>query len=64
MSAGNGYRLSPYVTDLERRDLGRIREVRDRWVDVERPPASALLGVERLAPAHASVEIDAIATLV
>lgn len=54
-------RLTIYVRGFEPDQLAVIREVRDRYVDVARPPASALIGVAALFHPDVLIEIDAIA---
>ncbi len=54
-------RITIYVTDLPGRDLSLIREIRDRWVDVAKPPASSLVGIAALAFPDIAVEVEAIA---
>lgn len=56
-------RITFYVRDLNNQPLDIIRAVRDRWVDTERPPASALIGVDALFHPGALVEIDGVACL-
>lgn len=41
--------------------LPTIRAVQDQFVDLERPPASALIGVDELAAPEILIEVDAIA---
>jgi 2-iminobutanoate/2-iminopropanoate deaminase len=64
-AAGAGFadvaRLTIYVRDYTPEHLPVIREVRDRYVDAARPPASALIGVAALFHPDVLVEIDAIA---
>ena len=55
-------RVSVYITNLDDERLRVFREVRDRIMDVEHPPASSLIGVQSLVRG-ATVEVDAIATL-
>jgi len=52
-------KLTVYLTD--RADLATFRRVRDRFVDVSRPPASTVLFVEGLLGADFRVEVDALA---
>jgi 2-iminobutanoate/2-iminopropanoate deaminase len=56
-------RLTIYVRDYESRMLPVIRSVRDRWINAECPPASALIGVASLFHPDVLVEVDAIAAL-
>ncbi|TDR76440.1 RidA family protein [Paludibacterium purpuratum] len=66
-AAGVGFeavaRLTLYIRDFESSLLPVIREVRDRWVDVERPPASSLIGVASLFHPEVLVEVDAFAVV-
>ena len=55
-------RINIYITQLDDERLRVFREVRDRVMDVENPPASSLIGVQSLVKG-ATVEIDAIAAL-
>lgn len=60
----NVARITIYVRDLDpAADLPVIRAVRDRHIDVARPPASALIGVTALFDDKVRVEIDAIAVV-
>ena len=54
-------RLTIYVLDFEPTMLDDIRSVRDRFINTEAPPASALVGVSALFQPGVLVEIDAIA---
>lgn len=56
-------RLTIYVRDYKPDMLDTIRTVRDRWINANRPPASALIGVASLFHPDVMVEIDAIAVL-
>lgn len=56
-------RLTIYVRGYEPSQLADIRKVRDRWVNADRPPASALIGVASLFRDDALVEVDALAVL-
>ncbi len=66
-AAGVGFeaiaRLTIYVRDYEPALLPTIRAVRDRWINAERPPASALIGVASLFHPDVLVEVDAFAVL-
>tara|TARA_R110000868_G_scaffold129885_4_gene339169 strand:+ start:118 stop:534 length:417 start_codon:yes stop_codon:yes gene_type:complete len=57
----NVARLTIYVRDYHQDMLPTIRAVRDRYVNLESPPASALIGVAALAFPEILVEVDAIA---
>nr|WP_295380399.1 RidA family protein [Pseudoxanthomonas sp.] len=56
-------RLTIYVRDFDPAQLPAIRAARDRWIDPERPPASALVGVQALFQPDVRVEVDAIAVI-
>jgi len=56
-------RITIYVRNLTNDDLLAVRTVRDRHIDLSRPPASALLGVADLYDPNVRVEIDAIAAV-
>lgn len=57
----NVARLTIYVRDYHQDMLPTIRAVRDRYVNLECPPASALIGVAALAFPEILVEVEAIA---
>ncbi|BAC91442.1 RidA family protein [Gloeobacter violaceus] len=54
-------RLTIYICEYDPCLLPTIRAIRDRWVNLERPPASALIGVASLFHPDVLVEIDALA---
>ncbi len=54
-------KLNMYVTDMTQ--LPALREVRNRYVNTETPPASTLVGVRRLAREEFLIEIEAVAVL-
>ena len=56
-------RLTIYVCNYEPILLPAVRAVRDRWINSEKPPASALIGVASLFHPDVLVEVDAIAVL-
>lgn len=56
-------RITIYVRGFQSSMLPLIRGVRDRYVDVARPPASALIGVDALFHPDVLVEVDAVAVL-
>lgn len=56
-------RLTLYVCDFHAGLLPTIRAVRDRYIDVDHAPASALVGVAALFQPGVLVEVDAIAVL-
>ena len=66
-AAGVGFdaiaRLTIYVRDYEPTLLPTIRTVRDRWINSECPPASALIGVASLFHPDVLVEVDAFAVV-
>lgn len=57
---GHVVKLTYYVVGLA--DLAIVREVRDRFIDAERPPASSLIQVAGLVNPAFRVEIDAVAS--
>jgi enamine deaminase RidA (YjgF/YER057c/UK114 family) len=57
----NVVKLGIYVTDFA--ELGSLREVRDRFIDVAHPPASTAVAVKRLFREEFLVEIEAIAVV-
>ncbi len=59
----NVARLTIYVRDYNVEMLPTIREIRDRYVDAQRPPASAIIGVAALAFPDVLIEVDAIAAI-
>jgi len=66
-AAGVGFeavaRLTIYVCDLNPSLLPVIREVRDRWINPDRPPASVLIGVASLFRSDVLIEVDAFAVV-
>jgi 2-iminobutanoate/2-iminopropanoate deaminase len=58
----NIVKLNSFVTDI-RAQLPIYREVRDKFVNVEAPPASTLLEISKLAREGALLEVEAIAVL-
>lgn len=54
-------KLTFFLTDLA--DLPAVREVRDRYVSAERPPASSAVQVAGLVDPAFRVEVDAIAVV-
>src|SRR5215831_5966911 len=54
-------KLNMYVLDMA--DLPALREVRDRYVNTQTPPASTLVEVRRLAQEDFLLEVEAIASL-
>ena len=51
------------VAEVEQADVPKLRAIRDRYVNVEKPPASTLVVVSRLARPGWLVEIEAVAAL-
>lgn len=66
-AAGVGFeavaRLTIYACDLNPGLLPIIRDVRDRWINVEQPPASVLIGVSSLFRPDVLIEVDAFAVV-
>ena len=56
-------RIGIYVVDHDLDKLKLVRRVRDEVLSVDPPPASTLLGVERLALPDFLIEADAIAVV-
>ena len=56
-------KIGIFVVDHDTDKLGLIRRVRDEILDVDPPPASTLLGVQRLALPEFLIEADAIAVI-
>lgn len=54
-------KLNMYVVDMSQ--LPILREVRDRYINTEHPPASTLVEVRRLAREEFLLEIEAVAHL-
>jgi len=54
-------KLNYYLTDAS--DLQRLREIRNRYLDVEQPPASTLVVVKQLFREEFLVEIEAVAVV-
>ncbi|MEM1048581.1 MAG: RidA family protein [Pseudomonadota bacterium] len=59
----NVVRLTIYVRDFQPEQLGLIRSVRDEFIDLSQPPASALIGVAALFHEDVRVEVDAVAVV-
>jgi enamine deaminase RidA (YjgF/YER057c/UK114 family) len=51
------------VAEVDQADVPKLRAIRDRYVNVERPPASTLVVVSRLARPGWLIEIEAVAAL-
>lgn len=66
-AAGASFRdlvkVNIYVVDLDPAELGRIREVRSRYLPQDPPIAITLVGVERLAFPGLRIEIEGVAAL-
>ena len=64
-SVGAGFeqvvKLNLYLLDATQ--LPAVREVRDRYVDTARPPASTAVEIRRLVRDDLLVEVDAVAVL-
>lgn len=56
-------KLNWYIRDLKPEYLPIIREVRDRYVNKEHPPASTLVGVAALFREGYMLEVEAVATI-
>lgn len=56
-------KLNWYIRDLKPEYLPVIREVRDRYVNKEHPPASTLVGVSALFREGYMLEVEAVATI-
>ena len=56
-------RITIYVRNFHADQLPVIRDARDRFIDTDQPPASALIGVAELFHPGVLVEVDAIAVL-
>lgn len=56
-------RITIYVRDFKPDQLPVIRRARDHFINQEKPPASALIGVAELFHPDVLVEVDAVAVL-
>ncbi|MFO1320239.1 MAG: RidA family protein [Burkholderiales bacterium] len=56
-------KFTVYVVDLEPDDRAAISEVRNRFIDPTRPPASTMIGVSALVVPEARIEIEAVAVV-
>ena len=56
-------KINIYVANYRFENLSIIREVRERFISAENPPASTLVGVESLFHEDLLIEIEAIAVL-
>ncbi len=59
----NVARITLYVRDYDVAELAVIREVRDAFINQDKPPASALIGVADLFHPDVRVEADAVAVI-
>lgn len=59
----NVVRVTFYIKDYDPSQLETMRELRDKWVQTDVPPASALIGVASLFHPEVLIEIDGIAVL-
>ena len=48
-----------YLTDISQ--IGAVREVRDEYLDTQRPPASTVVEVRRLVQEEFLIEVEAVA---
>ncbi len=51
------------VAEVDQDAVPKLRAIRDRYVNVEKPPASTLVVVSRLARPGWLIEIEAVATI-
>jgi enamine deaminase RidA (YjgF/YER057c/UK114 family) len=51
------------VAEVDRADVPKLRAIRDRYVNVDKPPASTLVVVSRLARPGWLIEIEAVAAI-
>ncbi|WP_321474233.1 RidA family protein [uncultured Paludibaculum sp.] len=56
-------KLNWYIRDFKPEYLGTIREVRDRYINKEHPPASTLVGVAALFREGYMLEVEAVASI-
>jgi 2-iminobutanoate/2-iminopropanoate deaminase len=56
-------RVTIYVANLAPDMIGSIRMERDKWINLERPPASTVLGVQAFYRPDILVEVEAVAVL-
>ncbi len=59
----NIVKLNYYVVGLNHDKLLALREVRDKYIDVQHPPASTLAGVQALFRDDCQIEIEAVAAI-
>ena len=58
---GDVVKLTFYIADMSQ--MQAVRNVRDRYIDLERPPASSAIEVKQLVRPEWLIEIDAIAVI-
>jgi enamine deaminase RidA (YjgF/YER057c/UK114 family) len=51
------------VAEVDQADVPKLRAIRDRYVNVQKPPASTLVVVSRLARPGWLIEVEAVAAL-
>jgi enamine deaminase RidA (YjgF/YER057c/UK114 family) len=56
---GDVVKLNYYLTDISQ--IGAVREVRDEYLDTQRPPASTVVEVRRLVQEEFLIEVEAVA---
>jgi enamine deaminase RidA (YjgF/YER057c/UK114 family) len=56
-------KLNVYVVDFKPQQRALLQSVREKYVSIDNPPASTLIGVQALARADFLVEIEAIAVI-
>lgn len=56
-------KITTYVVDLKPEDRGIISEIRGRYVDPARKPASTMIGVDALVMPALRIEVEAIAVV-
>jgi enamine deaminase RidA (YjgF/YER057c/UK114 family) len=54
-------KLNYYVVNLNPEKLSTIREVRNKYISAEHPPASTLVGVTALAREEFLIEVEVVA---
>jgi enamine deaminase RidA (YjgF/YER057c/UK114 family) len=56
-------KLTVYVVDLKPEYVAAVREVRSRYLNMDQPPASTMVGISALAVPDWMIEVEAVATL-